>query len=98
MLHNNNNSISVQLAFFSYIFSVPFFFQEMYSDVLLATPAVCLEFWQIVSNILLIRLRGFRLIVFYYFIQIIRYMFRSYDNLQAEICTSEINTIETKVR
>jgi hypothetical protein len=30
-------------------------------------------------------------IVVYYFIQIIRYMFRSYDHLQAEIYTSEIN-------
>jgi flavoprotein len=43
-----------------------------------------------------IRFRGFRLTQlcfnsFYYFIQIIRYMFRSYDHLQAEIYTSEIN-------
>jgi hypothetical protein len=30
-------------------------------------------------------------IVVYYFIQIIRYMFRSYDHLQTEVYTSEIN-------
>jgi hypothetical protein len=44
-----------------------------------------------------IRFRGFRLtqlyfIVVYYFIQIIRYMFRSYDHLQVEIYTFEITT------
>jgi hypothetical protein len=43
-----------------------------------------------------LRFRIFRLaqlisIVVYYFIQIIRYMFRSYDHLQVEIYTSEID-------
>jgi hypothetical protein len=32
-------------------------------------------------------------IVFYYFIQIIRYMFRSYDHLQAEKHTPEIKML-----
>jgi hypothetical protein len=37
-------------------------------------------------------------IVFYYFIQLSRYTFRSYDHLQAEIytCTSNINTTENR--
>jgi hypothetical protein len=33
-------------------------------------------------------------ILVYYFIQIIRYMFLSYDHLQAEIYASEINMTE----
>jgi hypothetical protein len=48
------------------------------------------------------RFRGFRLtqlvsILVYYFIQIIRYMFRSYDHLQVEIYTAEFTLVITRV-
>jgi hypothetical protein len=52
-----------------------------------------MEKWQFLT----LRFRCFRLtqLYFNYFIQIIRYMFRSFDHLQVEIYTSEINMIGT---